>query len=146
MSKPVQLLTKDAAAERLNLSVRRLMELSAEGKLTRHTSYDPQTKREAAMFDAAEIEQMIQQKNWKPFSGRVLELPPGDGASEPAEAAPDRGRLWLTIAEAAEYTGLPESFLHKLVDERRLPAFDVGVRPGGRFRVKRTDLEALAVP
>jgi excisionase family DNA binding protein len=143
MAKKLELLTKEIAAERLNLSVRRLMEISAEGKLTRHREFDPSTRREAVMFDAAEVAALVEEWTPKSLVVRPLELPPGNGEAEPADR--DQGRLWLTIAEAADYTGLPASFLHRLVDERRLPAFDVGVRPGGRLRVKRADLEMLSV-
>lgn len=51
---------------------------------------------------------------------------------------------WLTLAEAAAAThGLPESFLLGLIHAGELPCCDVGVRPGGRYRVKRRDLEAI---
>src|SRR5207342_2006357 len=55
-TKQTELLTKHLAAERLGLSVRRMMELSNDGTFTRHRAFDPETKREAVMFDAAEVE------------------------------------------------------------------------------------------
>ena len=53
-------------------------------------------------------------------------------------------RLWLTLAEADAYIGLPEGFLLLQVKSGKLPALDVGVRPGGRWRVSKRDLEAIA--
>jgi excisionase family DNA binding protein len=50
---------------------------------------------------------------------------------------------WLTLTQAAEYSGLPEGFLRELIVAGRLPMLDVGHREGGRLRVKTTDLDAL---
>jgi excisionase family DNA binding protein len=50
---------------------------------------------------------------------------------------------WITIDEAAEVSGLPASCIKTLIEAKQLPAIDVGPRPGGRWRVKRTDLEKL---
>jgi len=51
---------------------------------------------------------------------------------------------WLSLPEAAAYTGLPQSTLRKLIASRKLLALDVGPRPGGRWRVKRSDLDAIS--
>jgi excisionase family DNA binding protein len=51
--------------------------------------------------------------------------------------------LWLTLAEATDYSGLPESIVLQLVLTRKLPAMDVGRRRGGRWRIRRSDLERL---
>jgi excisionase family DNA binding protein len=51
---------------------------------------------------------------------------------------------WLCLAEAAAYTGLPQSTLRKLVASRKLPALDTGPRRGGRWRIKRSDLDNIS--
>jgi excisionase family DNA binding protein len=51
---------------------------------------------------------------------------------------------WLCFAEAAAYTGLPQSTLRKLLANRKLPALDTGPRFGGRWRFKRSDLDAIS--
>ncbi|MGO4882925.1 MAG: helix-turn-helix domain-containing protein [Bryobacteraceae bacterium] len=51
---------------------------------------------------------------------------------------------WLSLPEAAAYTGLPQSTLRKLVAGRKLPALDTGPRLGGRWRIKRSDLDNLS--
>jgi excisionase family DNA binding protein len=51
---------------------------------------------------------------------------------------------WLSMPEAAAYTGLPQSTLRKLVASRKLPALDIGPRLGGRWRMKRSDLDAIS--
>ena len=53
---------------------------------------------------------------------------------------PVERRIFLTITEAAEYTGLPAGFLRKLRSSGQLKALKTGA--GLRFR--RTDLEGLA--
>ena len=53
---------------------------------------------------------------------------------------------WLSLPEAAAYTGLPQSTLRKLMASRKLPALDTGPRLGGRWRIKRSDLDAISAP
>ena len=50
---------------------------------------------------------------------------------------------WLTIHEAADSSGLPASAIKALILSGQLPGIDCGPRPGGRWRVKRVDLEKL---
>lgn len=50
---------------------------------------------------------------------------------------------WITVVVAAEYTSLPASTIETLIKSGKLPALDCGPRPGGKWRVKRTDLDAL---
>jgi excisionase family DNA binding protein len=157
MSKKMELLTAQAAADRLKLSTRRLADLAAEGKLTRHRAYDPETKREAGMFDAAEIEAFLERRRYEAAGVPVAPAPGAlvvQSRRLPIEGELDMdadwnasmagvGRLWLTLAEAAEYSGLPASHLLELIGERVLKARDVGVRPGGRLRVRRLDIDAI---
>jgi excisionase family DNA binding protein len=51
---------------------------------------------------------------------------------------------WLCLAEAAAYTGLPQSTLRKLLASRKLHALDTGPRVGGRWRIKRSDLDDIS--
>lgn len=146
MPKHIELITKQIAADRLELSVRRIMEFSAEGRFTRHRALDPDTKREGIMFDAAEIEAYRREAAMKPAPfaerPRLLIEAPADDSSD-ADAAADDGKPWLTIAGAAEYSGLPASHLLAAIDAGELAARDVGVRPGGHLRVRRLDLDAI---
>lgn len=50
---------------------------------------------------------------------------------------------WLSVPEAAAYTGLPQSALRKLMSAGRLRSLDTGPRVGGRWRIKRSDLDAI---
>ena len=144
MSKKIELLTKQVAADRLNLSVRRLMELAAEGKFTRHRAYDPETKREAIMFDAAEIQAIADRKEYNvPASSTAVAVRPRVVEVDGEPAAPAVLRPWLTLAEAADYSGLPATILFGLIQTGELRARDVGVRPGGRWRIRKLDLDAI---
>jgi excisionase family DNA binding protein len=184
MSKKLELLTKQVAADRLNLSVRRLQELAAAGKFTRHRRFDPETKREVFMFDAAEVQAMADLKEYnvapapaavRPIEHRVsferapaasdrkfIDSRPVDYRAADAAARVnaalavrerrppldeydiDTPRPWLTIDEAAAYSGLPASYLLGLIMAGELKARNVGPRPGGRWRVRKLDLDAIA--
>jgi excisionase family DNA binding protein len=153
MPKKVDLLTKQIAAERLGLSVRRVMELSNDGTFTRHRAFDPDTKREAVMFDADEVEKFKASASatpapYDPSRGLAVRprLPLDEYDIDDGDELHDlrgAGRLWLTLAEAAEYSGLPASILQAMVEVGELAALDVGVRPGGHWRVRRLDLDAI---
>lgn len=69
-----------------------------------------------------------------------------DGEAEKKRAHLERlarPTVWLTLDECAEVTGLPASLVHSLIASGALPALDVGIRAGGKWRVKRTDLDAI---
>lgn len=48
-------------------------------------------------------------------------------------------RLFLTIPEASDYSGLPQTYLRRLLAEGKLK----GLKTGAGWRIKRSDLEAL---
>ena len=146
-SKP-EYLSKTVAAARLGLSVRRLMELAQQGKIEGFRQFDPQTRRDATMFDVSDIARL--KAEWTP-KAIVPALPAAPASTAlvranggpPAPAAAPSPRPWLTIGEAADYSGLPAATLRQFVESGRLAALDVGVRPGGRYRVRRADLDQL---
>lgn len=53
---------------------------------------------------------------------------------------PAEKRVFLTLPEAAEFTGLPASFLRRLISEGTLRA----LRTGGGWRIPRAGCESLA--
>ena len=53
-------------------------------------------------------------------------------------APPIERKLFLTLAEAAAYSGLPKSYLHGLIGEGKLKA----IKAGG-WRIRRSDLEQI---
>ena len=146
-SKP-EYLSKTIAAARLGLSVRRLMELAQQGKIEGFRQFDPQTRRDATMFDVSDVARLKAEWTPKAIVPALAAPTPSTalvrtngGLSAPA-AAPSP-RPWLTIGEAADYSGLPAATLRQFVESGRLAALDVGVRPGGRYRVRRADLDQI---
>lgn len=51
--------------------------------------------------------------------------------------------LWLTLQEAADYSGLPAAVLVDFINSGRLPALDIGRRRGGHWRIRKVDLRKL---
>ena len=157
----VELWTRERSAKYLDMSERRLMEISADGKPKRYRDYDPETKREAVMFNSDDIERMKKDAEVKaksvpapnasarllgsgPAAPRLLGPGPAE-AAKPAGSAVGRSphQRWITIDEAVEYIGLPAAAIRQLIESGRLPAIDVGVRPGGHLRVSWRDLDAI---
>lgn len=58
-----------------------------------------------------------------------------------ANAVPLHRRLYLSRAEAAQYSGLPQSEIDKRIKSRELPA----IRTGRGWRIRRRDLEELQI-
>ena len=56
------------------------------------------------------------------------------------QKVPVERRIFLTLAESAELSGLSAGFLKSLIHEGRLKA----IRAGTRWRIPRAELEALA--
>lgn len=147
MAKP-EYISKRRAAEALGISPRRLLELSQSGQIRRHYHNDPQTRRRAAFFARPDVERLAAERiQAAPQSAASLAIgggtlrPRSQPIALPAPEAP--ARPWLTVDEAAEYTGLPASFLAAMIAGGKLAALDVGVRAGGRWRVNRRDLEGI---
>jgi excisionase family DNA binding protein len=138
-------LSKQIAAQELGLSVRRVLELSNAGKIRRKRVIDPTTQREQTVLLAADVARLAAASTSTAIAApagaadvRLARLNPALPPIEPA--AP---RLWMTAAEAADYSGLPASFLIHAIDTGALRALDVGVRAGGRYRIRRADIDAL---
>jgi excisionase family DNA binding protein len=128
-------LTKEIAAKRLDLSVRRVLELRAAGKIRSSRQIDPATQREQLVLLASDVNRLVTDAANVRMAREKLALPP----TEPPPLRP-----WMTAAEAADYSGLPAGFLVRAIEAGELVALDVGVRPGGRYRIRRTDLDALS--
>lgn len=143
MSLKSEYLTKAIAAERLGISPRRLLEISQRGDIRRHHVRDIVTKRRQTVFRAGDVERIRDE-----IRSRKSALIPTSGfARELAALPPVRTEIpqyrWLTLAESAEYTHLPASYLLKLIETKELSARDVGRRTGGRWRISRRALDAI---
>jgi hypothetical protein len=53
-------------------------------------------------------------------------------------------RLWLTLEQAADYSGLPAAVLLNFIALKKLNTLNVGRRRGGQWRIRRLDLDQFA--
>lgn len=59
-------------------------------------------------------------------------------------ASEERKQQWVTVDQAASITGLPASTIKALIEvDAVLKAIDCGPRPGGRYRIKRSELDEI---
>lgn len=148
MSKP-EYLTKQLAADTLGISPRRLLEISLSGAIKRKYTRNPATKRRMAIFRSADVLRIAEEIQSRKSAVRPEPPPRSESAALVAHSGtphPDQPHeaRWLTLDEAAAYTGLPASFLGDRIEQGKLPALNVGKRPGGRWRVSRRDLDQIA--
>jgi excisionase family DNA binding protein len=147
----VEWLSKDEAAKRLNISTRRVLEYASAGALQSTKFRNPATHHWQVKLHAGDVEKLRDERMLPQTAaarGRLAlttSTPNETGLAKHAAevAARSSPRPWLTLHQAEEYTGLPESALLALIGSGALPALDVGVRPGGKWRVKRTDLDGI---
>jgi excisionase family DNA binding protein len=162
-----ELIDKARAAKILGIKERRVLQLVTQGKLEgvkqrAEGSTQPKVllrledvrryKSERDKPKPIDVTPPAQSTTGEPdnHDRSVMKLAPGlrDLAVilEAAGVRPRETKLlkpWLSLDEAEEASGLPASTLRALVEMGELPARDVGVRAGGRWRVKRADLDAL---
>jgi len=143
-NRQTEYLTKDDAAKRSGRSVRRLLELASRGQLRKRIIRDAKNgNRALTLFHAGDIAALADGE--APHGALQISGPVRPIAALPqGEELAKAPRLWLTLAEAADYSGLPASYLLAQIGEKKLPALDVGVRPGGRWRISRHDLKAIS--
>ena len=143
-------LPKQEASKYCGLSVRHLLHLAQQGQIQRKAVRDPHTHRQIVVFPLADLQRIKNNElppKWvspaPPQSWVDKTLTPHITPQQP-NAQKCSGPLWMTAQEAADYCGLPANFLVHLVMEGKLAALDVGVRPGGRYRISRKDIEELS--
>jgi hypothetical protein len=149
----VECVSKEEAAERLGLSERRVLEYIQSGALRAEQRYNSTTKAWGSWVHAGDVERLRDERATprakKPAPTKEIAIRKKEtalGATGPAisaAGAPATGRAWLTLDEGEAYTGLPAAFLLRLIRSSALRALDVGVRAGGRLRVKRSDLDSI---
>jgi hypothetical protein len=163
ISTQIEWYSKEEAAARLGsperpLSPRRVLELAKEGRLESGRTRDPNTGQTVVRIRAGSVERFLENKR----NPAPIPAPEAREVREPRtpQALARRGselmelvrvlrdgcanrapaRLWLTLAEAADYSGLPAAILVRCITDGRLSAIDVGRRRGGRWRIRKVDL------
>lgn len=164
---PAGWLTRHEAAKRLKLSESRVFGMAEAGHIKTRKAKSPLSNQTVSLFSAGDIERIAFSREQPEDAAKFG--PPNGTINVPAtsqepdtltelfhktgllsvrglpklELQPDVRKPWVTVGEAAEYTGLPFSTIMHLIKDLRLPVLDCGPRAGGRFRVKRSDLDAL---
>ena len=147
-------LTREQAAERLKLSKSRVAALGGgadpkPGEIHTAGQKSPYSGQNCTLYHAGDVERIAFERENPGGASRVPAIVKTPNPYETSalarltEETAFPAKPWLTIDESAAYLGLPASIIQKLVESGKLPALDCGPRPGGRWRVKRSDLDAL---
>ncbi len=151
----VEWLSKHDAAFRLGVSQRRIDQLLADGTLRGRKVPQPGGGRDLTEVHSGSVERYSDRKEVERTTGSTSlakQLQTLSGAlavsQQPApitqKPAP---RPWLSIAEAADYSGLPASVLRRMVENGTLGAIDVHrAGRGGRYRIRKLDLDRMEAP
>ena len=143
-------LTKTQAATFLRVSEKTIERLATKGDVRRATRKRPGV-RPLPVYDPAALQKI------KDSQTPHVEIIPHAEATPPLGLAPRvdlpsflqallppqpdtllRDKLFLTIKEAARYSGLPQSTIRRLIRAEKLPAVKVG-----GWRIKRSALEQV---
>lgn len=143
-------LTKKQAAERLGLSESRIAAMGGDDRdIHIIMSRNPESNQKVTLFHSGDVERIAFERENPAQASKVPAKLDKPIVASPHYAekfygvSPVSPKPWITISEAADYTGLPASILAKLVESGALPAIDCGPRVGGKWRIKRTDLDKL---
>lgn len=148
-----QWVDKLEASVRLNVSERRIEQLVTSRKLVARKIPNPKGGRDQMQIQAGSLERYMAQKHAERVTGSTalvkqsLAIQELHAKESEAEIAPS---VWLTLEQAAAYVrGLTAFDLLDMIQAGHLPAWLArGTREKhgwiDRYRVKKTDLEALA--
>lgn len=134
------------------LSPRRVLELAKTGRIQSQLVRDPETNQMTTRIHAGSVERYVTEVKNRSlnFGGEVCEVrepraPQSLNSQLSVRSAlpATLARLWLTLGEAEDYSGLPASILYRMIQAGALPTIDVGIRRGGRWRVRRMDLDGI---
>jgi hypothetical protein len=142
------------------LSSRRVLELAKEGRIESGRVRDPNNGQTVVRIHAGSIERYLERKrNPEPVPSPRDGSPDEPGMRQLREPHTSRGLkqlvnllrdgyadrmpAWLTLTQAADYSGLPAGMLRDFICHGKLRALDVGIRRGGRWRVRRMDLDLI---
>lgn len=148
-SDTVEWIDKFEAAKRLGLSVTRVLGIAGKGQIRTKPGRNKRGQ-PINLLHLGDIRTMVSERENPPIvrpyqrvEDTVKSTAVQDNGENPTFVAPKPCKPWITIDEAAEISGLPASTIKGLIELTQLPAIDCGPRPGGRWRIKRSDLEKL---
>ena len=154
-------LTREEAAQVIGVSTKTVSKLERDRKLQRRNRsrpgqppvsiYHPDDVRRAAEHYRRTLEvgilSPVDGHNGHNGTARALMPARNPGAileallhASSLSRVPITERVYLKLAEASEYSGLPQGYLRELVRSSKLNAITEGIRG---WRIKRSDLEKL---
>jgi excisionase family DNA binding protein len=156
-AKEVKWLRASEAAKHLKFkSPRSVLLLVEQGKIQSKRERDPESNQVVVLVHAGDVERIAYEREHPEMAVEKAEEKQTLPAlrSLPAPALPASIRIempapevppcaWLNADQAADYTGLPATFLIASIRAGKIRALDVGKRAGGRWRIKRSDLDAI---
>jgi Helix-turn-helix domain len=161
----IEWISKEEAGVRLGvpgrpLSSRRVLELAKEGKLQSQLVRDVESGQMTTQIHAGSVERFRDERSLQnrliisdenaDAQAREVRAPRAPQPSqalallrevcEGLRAAPS-ARLWLTLNEAADYSGLPAAVLLNFITLKKIQVLNVGRRRGGQWRIRRAELD-----
>ena len=149
----VEWLTQEDAAARLGMSVRRMLEYASAGKIQTEKGVNEETQRPTLKMHAGDVERLVEERSQQKAGTQMRALATVDYSKRPAAeqvrallagngAAAAGLKPWLTLDQAAEYSGLSRVLLYELIRDGVLPARCDHVA-SDRWRICRQDLDDL---
>jgi excisionase family DNA binding protein len=156
-AKKVEWLSKEEAAVRLGdpgvpMSTRRVLELAQQGRLQSTRAKHPASGQRVVWIHAGSVERYLEERNAPPppkgehergsqsLVKRAPELRALLRALDALLVTTPPARPWLTLQEAADYSGIPTDLLVRLIRSGELPALRTHHR-GDRYRIRRQALD-----
>jgi excisionase family DNA binding protein len=138
-------LTVPEAAAILGLKPRRILDFVHTKALKSVKQRDPASGQMATRLEAGDVEAFKRERDQpRPSTSSAVSVQrpakPLQIAAPQALAPPAPLRLWLTLEEAATYSGIPVDVLHELIRRRQLAALDTHHR-ANKYLIRRKTLE-----
>jgi len=138
-------ITKQQAAECLGVSTKQIERLVADKKLECVKWTRPEGGPAISIYPQEQVDRIgrekqtvaVRQPTAEQFAQTIATL-----VSDIRRKSEVQLRLWLTVREAATYSGMPARVLYGWINCGRLPAEDIGVRRR-LWRIRRVDLESV---
>jgi hypothetical protein len=141
----VEWINKRDAAKRLDVSARTILAMAQAGTIQSKRERDPESNQVVVLLHAGDIERALYEREHP--SKEVVKAPAPKAVQVvqlPAPPTPQALRPWLTLDEAASFSGLTKRWLLTIAESETgaISVRDMGKHaPGGRWRFHRGDLE-----
>ena len=165
----VEWLDKDQAAKILDIEPRSVLAMAKRGQVRSQKQRDDKTRQMVVKVHAGDVERVKYERDHheetagqpaKPEASQAMQATKGDTMQalfravllgQQANSAPP-AKLWMTLDEAADYTGLSRDLLLRMIHQGKMHALqdkpvraegETRAKAGTSWRVSRKDLDAL---